>query len=718
MAFTITKTNGILGYNGDPNNLKNNPLDRRFLLDLYADRGGKNQLLTDLKELFPDMEFDFDNLDSEYDFSQYNALQDQMQKIHDDLTKTFQQTDQSNSNQFTSNNLTNQSSNEINKDLFADPLNYKLGLDKKTPQLGSPISNYNSNYNANTFKDAINTTPKKYYDDYINAYGDEETIGDEMYDGTLSNPPTMNTINDIKANIVSNEISSGKINVPEKINTNANVDLVTGDSSSKFNANGKVGQSIDKIGSQINNFVQAINPTVDTKQSQIANYALDNISKIGAMIPGSVGAAVAGAAQATKLIGNSVTTNVKQFRVNQGLASRQEASYGNAFDTMRSQKGGKYNLFSFGEAKKQKNLYNKSRQLSSKIGSIDNQNLDYIDLANTPNYRTSREVQLLGGLNNQYLSAKQGAKLEKLKEISKQVQAYKQGKEIKKTRNLKELIEYAKKENPRFIQRLSESPRGIEFIDDEGNKTRGNVYLEWETDKHGNAIIYPRIQEMEDGSLKFLSSQEAVDRAIENNNILIMSPTEAKLFFSKVDPPYNTAYKLGWPEMFNQNWDNDDSIIENIPKHKQGGSFNIVPSGIFLVSEIEEFKEGGIIETQPSFIELMTEVEEFKEGGQFNVIPEGALHARLHHMENDENITKKGIPVVDNQGEQQAEIEREEIIFRISVTQTLEELMKKYYSDEYTQKEKDEFAIEAGKLLTTEILYNTQDNTGLLQTIN
>ena len=108
----------------------------------------------------------------------------------------------------------------------------------------------------------------------------------------------------------------------------------------------------------------------------------------------------------------------------------------------------------------------------------------------------------------------------------------------------------------------------------------------------------------------------------------------------------------------------------------------------------------------------------YKEGGKFNVIPEGALHARLHHMEDDENITKKGIPVVseDENGniEQQAEIEQNEIIYRLEVTQKLEELQKKYYSDEYSEKEKDNFAIEAGKLLVYETLYNTIDNTGLL----
>ena len=48
------------------------------------------------------------------------------------------------------------------------------------------------------------------------------------------------------------------------------------------------------------------------------------------------------------------------------------------------------------------------------------------------------------------------------------------------------------------------------------------------------------------------------------------------------------------------------------------------------------------------------------------------------------------------------------------VTQKLEELEKKYYSEEASQKEKDEYALEAGKLITEELLHNTKDNAGLL----
>lgn len=97
--------------------------------------------------------------------------------------------------------------------------------------------------------------------------------------------------------------------------------------------------------------------------------------------------------------------------------------------------------------------------------------------------------------------------------------------------------------------------------------------------------------------------------------------------------------------------------------------------------------------------------EEKKENKTENVIPEGALHANLHHMD-VKNITKKGVPVVDTDGEQQAEIERDEIIFRLEVTKLLEKLKADG---------SDEAAITAGKLLAEEILYNTEDRTGLLE---
>lgn len=100
-----------------------------------------------------------------------------------------------------------------------------------------------------------------------------------------------------------------------------------------------------------------------------------------------------------------------------------------------------------------------------------------------------------------------------------------------------------------------------------------------------------------------------------------------------------------------------------------------------------------------------------------NVIPDGSLHARLHHMENGDKLTKKGIPVVDNEGNQQAEIERNEIIFNLEVTKKLEELEKKYREAE-KQRDKDDIAIEAGKIVTCEIMENTDDRTGLIESVS
>ena len=140
-------------------------------------------------------------------------------------------------------------------------------------------------------------------------------------------------------------------------------------------------------------------------------------------------------------------------------------------------------------------------------------------------------------------------------------------------------------------------------------------------------------------------------------------------------------------------------IKQETPQHKNGGSI------IELISE-----------TTISLVDPLN-VPEFQNGGSINVIPDGALHARKHNM-NLDGITEKGIPVVsekdDGKIEQQAEIEKEEVIFRLEVTQKLEELEKKYYSEEASQKEKDEYALEAGKLITEELLHNTKDNAGLL----
>ena len=144
---------------------------------------------------------------------------------------------------------------------------------------------------------------------------------------------------------------------------------------------------------------------------------------------------------------------------------------------------------------------------------------------------------------------------------------------------------------------------------------------------------------------------------------------------------------LEWEPQIELNWElkNKEELLEWIPEFKKGGS----------VGE--------------------SDIPKIEETVQKNVIPEGALHKNKHHMEHAEGSTKKGIPVIDNDGEQQAEIEHSEIIFTLEVTKKLEEYYNIFYSDESSNKEKEQAAIDAGKLLVYQILENTDDRTNLIE---
>lgn len=169
----------------------------------------------------------------------------------------------------------------------------------------------------------------------------------------------------------------------------------------------------------------------------------------------------------------------------------------------------------------------------------------------------------------------------------------------------------------------------------------------------------------------------------------------------------------------------DDPLFSTKSKYNddfhQGGSWSedgktFTPSKFSLFNFTQEqIAEALSKEFPEASLNITDDVRAFKEGGKvnsrdMNVIPEGALHARLNHMDN-KDFTKKGIPVVAKDGdklEQTAEIERNEIIFNLSVTNKLEELMKDGSA---------KAALEAGKLLVEEILHNTIDNTGLIKEV-
>lgn len=161
-------------------------------------------------------------------------------------------------------------------------------------------------------------------------------------------------------------------------------------------------------------------------------------------------------------------------------------------------------------------------------------------------------------------------------------------------------------------------------------------------------------------------------------------------------------------------WDND--VIPFVKELKLGGYIRIFNEEKDCWTYSKNYKKETPVGQETS--STQEEIEAFKQGGQMSVIPEGALHAHKNHMEGaGEDFTAKGVPVVDNNGEQQAEIEREEIIFSKKITDKMEELYKKFKSDETSQSKKDEIAIEMGKIITCEIMNNTEDKTGLIDKV-
>ena len=164
---------------------------------------------------------------------------------------------------------------------------------------------------------------------------------------------------------------------------------------------------------------------------------------------------------------------------------------------------------------------------------------------------------------------------------------------------------------------------------------------------------------------------------------------------------FNTDVELNWEPSIE--WEPQIELNWESPTFKEGGNIDINEE----LEWIPEFKNGGKTED--------SDVSEIEETTQKNVIPEGALHKNKHHMEHAEGLTKKGIPVIDDDGEQQAEIEHSEIIFTLEVTKKLEEYYEIFYSDSFTNKEKEQAALDVGKLLVYQILENTEDRTGLIE---
>ena len=394
-------------------------------------------------------------------------------------------------------------------------------------------------------------------------------------------------------------------------------------------------------------------PKAEDKASKITSGVFNGLSTVASFVPG-IGTL---ASVALKGLGSLFGAGVKSVKGNTANELVDTSSSYTGEDALASKKFG---LLGLKGARKYAGLVAQRQYNRDLAANVLQEGKDDLLAANNVQQQQMRDILSKNGDDWMYMTraGKFGMKIKEAKRLSslydKKLQ---QGGNVKK-RSILELIDYAKQVNPRFIQRLSEPARGINFIDDEGQPTIGSHYLE-STDN----IVYPRIQEI-NGKLKFLNSEDAYNTALKTGNYLKFNSEEEAIDFGK-------GYKQGWPEFF------------------------------------KDYDEKTVIE--------------YKNGGSINVIPEGALHARKNNLTEInpelEGITKKGIPVISKEegGEmiQHAEIERSEIIFNLETTKKIESLREQYNKSE-DKSEKDNLAIEAGKLLAQQIMENTIDNTGEL----
>lgn len=516
-----------------------------------------------------------------------------------------------------------------------------------------------------------------------------------------------------------------QISKQSKINSlNANQNLLQKKRQKLNNTFYTIGQGADILGSLLpqnsaySGFYGGITQGLDTAYDQASNYIMPvnplvgGIMKTGSFINkglSALGIGTDGQTTTDAILGSSflgltpigLANNLfgrktHTFNIDNDAIAQVGRYYQGSVSTFQdaaNKSNKKYGASSGGARRQANRLIDNAQSQMNALSSISNQARRVLALDGMANYQ-KYQLDQNGGPQAMYTAAK-GTKLrikkicnkihKKLKggiiepkqfipviTLTNTIKLQQGGNVIPANRTIEQLIAYAKEINPRFIQRMSEPLRYITLPD--GQKaTHKMSWTTAEFDGKEKPFIYSQIQENDKGELQDFGDQ-AVKRALDKKNYLIVnSPKEAELFTNSADLQH--GYKQGWKEFFT-------------PFYKEGG----IAIKITVIKDQEKPKE--------------------KESSEKNVIPEGALHAHKHNIENTDSLTQKGIPVVNDKGEQQAEIEKDEIILNLKLTNKLEELQSKY--EKASKKEQDNLAIEAGKLLVQEILHNTIDNTGLI----
>lgn len=478
----------------------------------------------------------------------------------------------------------------------------------------------------------------------------------------------------------------------------------------------QVGQIAGQVGMDVANGLinQGRANQINSSGVDAAFGVADTVGNVAGKINPVLGAAVKGVTTIFKGIDTLFGSKSKEFGVKQSTLSQVGGSYGGATANITdaaSKANKKYGLFSSGARRKANKLIDKATSQQNIMTDIAQQALDQRSMVNDLTYNQN-QMDLNGGYNQKYIrAAKHGTKLQdkidfviarrlqsRINVNTKQVEEFKNGGQIEWIPEIILDVESFKEGGqiewkPEIIwepeiQEFKEGDKTEELEQTPKVQTKKLDFNTWfnSIPKHyrANGYDYKKAYEVFDWDLL---SKHAKD------------PNQYHLYSVSPTPDENGNYpflKLGKlnenPELKEEfDWYNSEAG----KNHKAKFDIQYIGDRYYYVPK--KFKEGGKID------EL--ETPEIEETNQKNIIPEGALHKNKHHMEHAEGLTQKGIPVVDNEGEQQAEIELDEIIFTLEVTKKLEEL----YKDG-----SDKAAIEAGKLLVKEILFNTDDRTGLI----
>lgn len=355
------------------------------------------------------------------------------------------------------------------------------------------------------------------------------------------------------------------------------------------------------------------------------------------------------------------------------------SSYGGTLDTVDNaltKSGKKYGLFSGRARNKANEQIHNAQMQQTKMGNIADEAQMAFLASNNPLLGLGTQLQLNGGYQQSAVRAgKSGLKMDR--EFAKRVVKLSKGQKRKKIQEEVRMEEVAGFQKGGSVDAITGAAPKVTFEswynmipEDRRDTTSYNLRRAFE--------LAPR-EELEAWRTSSISDLKAGKNHL---NSVYLNPKTGIYEFMKAKDHPTLKYELDW---YNSNDPEAVQFRNNYDLDKSGDYYRYVP-------------------------------KKFKNGGAVNVIPDGALHAHKHHLEDVdgkfEEVTTKGIPVITEEKggdiKQHAEVEREEIIFNLDVTKQLEKLM---------QDGSDEAAIEAGKLLVHEILENTVDNTGLLKTV-